>query len=555
MNRFCLIPDVFYLYPFVSTFKMRNRGFRTVCIVFFFISCFITVWPQPSGNPVLSALHRGDTIRLESLTGPQNINGMFGTEQHTLLIYALYDKNPVIVNFLLAHGASPDSMCHGLTPLMLAAELNDIRAAGMLIRAGANVNHTDTAGNTALCYAASSDHKRMARFLLQHKAWLNHTNNKHYTALDLANLNGNRKTAEYLLNYFKQHLPSWHDGPHIRFQGKHRLFMYYIKHDSVPGIQRTRLYGKRFRYDSLPVVLKGFGVDTSAYTIQRCKGAPPWEYTGIDRIFVMGDVHGGYQGMMRLLEANNIIDHNRRWIFGKGHLVFLGDIFDRGDQVTEALWCIYRLQQEALLQGGRVHLILGNHEIMMIRKNYSYLAPKYFYINQRLNKDFSSHFSSHTVLGQWIRTCNTVEVINGILFVHGGISPDVLSERLCPGKINNMVRACITKNPNRRENQQEKLLMGNNGPLWYRGSIEKILEKPVLTQAMVDSTLAFYNVSHIVVGHVAIPHIETFFDGKVIATDIPFYVGLAQPEGLLIQNGKFFKAGLSGKLNLLYTLQ
>ena len=38
------------------------------------------------------------------------------------------------------------------------------------------------------------------------------------------------------------------------------------------------------------------------------------------------------------MKSLGIIDKNLNWKFGKGHLVVLGDIFDRGSMVTEVLW-------------------------------------------------------------------------------------------------------------------------------------------------------------------------------------------------------------------------
>ena len=36
--------------------------------------------------------------------------------------------------------------------------------------------------------------------------------------------------------------------------------------------------------------------------------------------------------------ADHIVDDGGNWAFGQGHLVVVGDVFDRGDEVTEILW-------------------------------------------------------------------------------------------------------------------------------------------------------------------------------------------------------------------------
>ena len=84
----------------------------------------------------------------------------------------------------------------------------------------------------------------------------------------------------------------------------------------------------------------------------------------VDSLYVLGDVHGEYDRLVQLLRNANIIDANLDWIATTKHLVILGDIFDRGHHVTKILWLLYQLDRQAELAGGRVHVVLGNHEIM-----------------------------------------------------------------------------------------------------------------------------------------------------------------------------------------------
>ena len=53
-------------------------------------------------------------------------------------------------------------------------------------------------------------------------------------------------------------------------------------------------------------------------------------YSGVDSIGIITDIHGEYNTYIKLLKASGIIDKNLNWKFGKGHLVVIGDIFDRG---------------------------------------------------------------------------------------------------------------------------------------------------------------------------------------------------------------------------------
>ena len=100
-------------------------------------------------------------------------------------------------------------------------------------------------------------------------------------------------------------------------------------------------------------------------------------YSRVDSISVISDIHGEYHSYINLLKATGIIDDNLRWNFGQGHLVVLGDIFDRGDMVTEVLWHLFGLEKQALQAGGMVHVLLGNHELMILSKDLSYMSEKY----------------------------------------------------------------------------------------------------------------------------------------------------------------------------------
>ena len=70
-------------------------------------------------------------------------------------------------------------------------------------------------------------------------------------------------------------------------------------------------------------------------------------YKYVSKIAALSDIHGQYDLFITLLMNNEIIDKNLNWIFGKGHLVINGDIFDRGDQVNETLWFVYKLELQA----------------------------------------------------------------------------------------------------------------------------------------------------------------------------------------------------------------
>src|SRR5690606_26813286 len=126
-----------------------------------------------------------------------------------------------------------------------------------------------------------------------------------------------------------------------------------------------------------------------------------------------------------LLTGNGVVDEKLNWIYGNGHLVLVGDFVDRGTEVTQCLWLIYKLEQEALQSGGKVHYILGNHEVLNFHGDARYVTGKYLEFIRRRKMLYAQLFAPDTELGKWMRSKNTIEQIGDILFVHGGIGPEV----------------------------------------------------------------------------------------------------------------------------------
>src|SRR5262245_10688082 len=88
------------------------------------------------------------------------------------------------------------------------------------------------------------------------------------------------------------------------------------------------------------------------------------EFSGVERVVAVGDVHGDYAGFVWVLRAAGIIDAKERWIGGKAHLVQTGDVVDRGGDSRKAMDLLMSLEKQAAKAGGRVHALIGNHEAM-----------------------------------------------------------------------------------------------------------------------------------------------------------------------------------------------
>ena len=267
-------------------------------------------------------------------------------------------------------------------------------------------------------------------------------------------------------------------------------------------------------------------------------------YNQKSKILAISDVEGDFDYLRNILRGNGVIDENFDWIFGTGHLAILGDIFDRGNHVTESLWLIYKLEQEAASAGGGVHLILGNHEAMALSGDERYLNKKYRNLALSTELQYMHYFGNHSVLGNWLRTKNAIEIIGNTLFVHGGISLKMIQSQLSITQINEIVRDNINEdiNSKRGASATERLAMGTNGPLWYRGYVDQ-----TITSDEVVKILNYFNIDQIVVGHTLVKDITPLYEKRIYPIDVERSHHLHTQTGLFIEKGIFYKTNAAGK--------
>jgi hypothetical protein len=135
-------------------------------------------------------------------------------------------------------------------------------------------------------------------------------------------------------------------------------------------------------------------------------------------------------------------------------------------------------------------------------------------------------FSEDGEYGRWLRGLDVVARVNGIVFVHGGLTPEV-AVLGCEG-INERVRRELTKDFDKtRENPGITLAAGGAGPLWYRGLAS---EDEVTLASSVEQILEDMDARAIVVAHTVTKtgRIQSRFDGRVIMIDVgmsPVYRG------------------------------
>lgn len=92
-----------------------------------------------------------------------------------------------------------------------------------------------------------------------------------------------------------------------------------------------------------------------------------------DELLVIGDVHGCYDELVQLLDANNVkVDENGVIVentYGK-HIVLAGDYVDKGPKVVECINFVH-----ANIDNPRFSVVVGNHEHRLFRELTDGLAP------------------------------------------------------------------------------------------------------------------------------------------------------------------------------------
>ncbi len=328
------------------------------------------------------------------------------------------------------------------------------------------------------------------------------------------------------------------DGPYIFWEDSKAIIKYVLDNNLVSEEITVQDMGA-FTFE-----LEGFDHDfeISSYppTIY------PSSYSDVSKIFVLSDIHGQYDRFVEILQGNRVIDANLDWAWGDGHLVILGDVLDRGPKVTECLWLIHKLEIQAEQWRGKVHYLLGNHEVMVMQGDIRYVHDKYKKVADIMKMDVQKLFVAYSEFGRWLRSKHTIIKINDIMFVHAGINPHVAYRDYDIRDINDRIRINIDSPPDKiKYSEYLNFLFGNDGPFWYRGYFK---DTKTSQQIKLDDFLELIkelNVTAIVVGHTTQDFINPFFKDKLIPVDTGIKYG-NKGEGLFWENGIFYRAKVDG---------
>jgi hypothetical protein len=272
----------------------------------------------------------------------------------------------------------------------------------------------------------------------------------------------------------------------------------------------------------------GVSEDISEVRLKPTTSLEKSSYKNIDSLYVIGDVHGRYVQLIDLLQNSNIIDDDLNWTAGMAHIIFLGDLFDRGQDVTKVLWFIYSLEEKAEASGGKVHLVLGNHEIMTMTKDLRYVNAKELSIAKAFGKTYDELFHPTTsLLGAWLRAKPSILKIDNAIFAHGGIvdlgtnSINEFNEQAYAYMKDSLFLKIMSNDSTEVSHDFEKwermyhFFYAKYSPYWYRGYVNSDT-----LDVQLDAMLKRYKSKVHVVAHTPLPTITQKYDGKLLTTDL-----------------------------------
>jgi hypothetical protein len=333
------------------------------------------------------------------------------------------------------------------------------------------------------------------------------------------------------------------DGPYVLYSADSIKVQYIDSADGVISLRTTQLQQSQKEQLQLEVQTDEPG-KTFKVKLQPKLTIDKSTYGKPKKMLVISDIEGEFAAFRKLLQGNGVIDATYQWTYGDGHLVLVGDFVDRGTMVIEVLWLIYSLESQAEASGGKLHYILGNHEIMNMNGEHGYVHPRYKAHADSMHVSYLQLFSKQSELGRWLATKNIAERVGNVLFAHAGFSEYINSARMPLKAINDTARLYYHDTSAKFPSVYSELLFSDYGPFWYRGYY---YGKPRATEAQVDSTLDIYDCKYIVTGHTMIANeIVSVYKRHVISTDVHHKQGYS--EALLFDDGKMYRVNAKGEL-------
>jgi len=241
-----------------------------------------------------------------------------------------------------------------------------------------------------------------------------------------------------------------------------------------------------------------------------------------NRIIIIGDVHGDIKRFKEILIKSEIINTNLEWIAEPPNTIIiqLGDQIDSLNRLSNENWevlsdyeMIYfteHLNDIARIKGGYVISLIGNHELMNIIGDFSYVSPQ-----NRNETRFDLFKAKSGSIGLILAKRPLIVKIKDLIFCHAKLGLDHLELFNKRNKdifyINYLWKNYMENGIIKLEDKEifDEIILGNNGILWNRNINNKIETEKLFKQL---------GIKFMFLGHTALEKI-TIVDNQIFYCD------------------------------------
>ncbi|ORX57791.1 Metallo-dependent phosphatase [Piromyces finnis] len=241
------------------------------------------------------------------------------------------------------------------------------------------------------------------------------------------------------------------------------------------------------------------------------------------RIVAVGDIHGDYKKLMKVLSTAKLVDQKGNWIAKDTILVQTGDLIDRGSDTILIFDLMMKIKKQAEKYNSIVYMLLGNHEVMNLQEDFRYVTRgDVMSFGGMANR--KKEFSMEGKYGNLLRNeMNATMIVDDTLFVHAGLISSFAKYGV--DQMNNNVHYTLQNYPPHQLFYAP--LFSNNGPFWTR-FMALGPETPMCEELKI--VMDIMKIKRMVVGHTVQENgkINTRCDGKFLMIDVgmsSFYGG------------------------------
>lgn len=274
----------------------------------------------------------------------------------------------------------------------------------------------------------------------------------------------------------------------------------------------------------------------------------------VPRIIVIGDLHGDTASLCTCLYMTNIINKNMEWVAQPSNTIVIqiGDQLDSLTRSEEAgdweklddtilMRFTEKLDRVAKAKGGRFISMVGNHEIMNILGDYTYVSGT----SMEKSGGFAGRhekFKPEGVYARILANRPCVLKVGKLLFCHAGLLPyhlDLVNNNL--NLINELHQIFCLHKPmtDHMISLHKDLFVEQTSLLWNRLYLQA---DTAIMAKQLDNVLSRTDCIAMIIGHNTIANITNVYDRKLWLTDVGLSRAFSNSnvEVLEILNGTTF---------------